>query len=241
MPRTIKAVFFDIDDTLYDTSMFAERARRAAVEAMIDMGLEADADALYHELMEVIHEFSPNYQHHFDKLLLRLPPGALVGLNPALVIAAGVVAYHETKVRQLAPFDGVMTVMEALARTSLTRGIITHGTTIKQAEKIIRLGIYRHITPQAIFISDQIGISKPNVKIYQRALASVGLEPAEAVYVGDNPLTDIDPPNRIGMVTVRHRWPGKYAAVEGQTRPDFEITAFGQLMTVLRDGLGVPF
>ena len=236
---TLKAVFFDIDDTLYSTSAFAERARRCAIDAMIRVGLREDPEVLYRELLEVIHEFSPNYENHFDKLLLRIPPDAHAGVNPALIIAAGVVAYHETKFRELKPFNGVLDVMSALSRTDLVRGIITHGTTIKQAEKIVRLEIYPYLTPQALFISDQIGIAKPNIKIYQRALDSLQILPSEALYVGDNPLTDIDPPNEIGMITVRHRWPGKYATVEGKTKPDFEIKAFPEMLEILKN-LGVP-
>lgn len=235
---TVRAIFFDIDDTLYSTSAFGELARRSAVEAMIEVGVKMDPEALYQELQEVIHEFSPNYENHFDKLLLRIPPEAVADVNPALIVAAGMVAYHETKFRELRPFDGVLEVMQALAGTDLIRGIITHGTTIKQAEKIVRLRLYPYLTPDALFISDQIGIAKPNIKLYQRALESVGIVPPEAVYVGDNPHMDIDPPNEIGMITIRHRWPGKYADIEGRTAPDFEIRTFPELRKILVEDLG---
>ena len=237
--KRLRAIFFDIDDTLYATSTFAKRARRAAIEAMIQLGLQGDADALYQELTEVIHEFSANFGHHFDKLLLRLPPSTYAGVNPALIIATGVVAYHETKFRELAPFPGVVDLMKALRSSGLIRGVITHGATIKQAEKIIRLKIHTYLTPEAIFISDQIGVAKPNVKIYQRALEAMNVAPHESMYVGDNPVTDVDPPNALGMLTVRFRWPGKYGHMEGETSPDFEITAFDQLFSILRNDLGV--
>ena len=69
----LKAIFFDIDDTLYTTSEFAEMAREKALEAMIAAGLRVKKETLMLELREIVSEFSSNYDRHFDKLLLRVP------------------------------------------------------------------------------------------------------------------------------------------------------------------------
>ncbi len=240
MARTISAVFFDIDDTLFSTSEFAAAARRNAVDAMMRYGLRMPREVLLRELEEVISEFSSNYEHHFDKLLVRLPRRAFEGVNPAILSAAAIVAYHDTKFRQLAPYEGVIEALEVLARTDLIRGVITSGLQIKQSEKLIRLGVYPYLTPGAIFISDQIGIGKPNPKIYQKACEALNIPPPEAVYVGDNPVTDIDPANKIGMITVRMRGPGKHANVEGATAATHEIQNLRDLVAILRDEYGVP-
>ncbi len=128
--------------------------------------------------------------------------------------------------------------MEILA-SALVRGIITAGLTVKQAEKIVRLRISDYLSPNAIFISDQIGISKPNVKLYLRACADTGVEPANSMYIGDNPRFDIDPPNSIGMITIRNRRSGKFFDKEGDTKPDFEINSFWDLLAVLREKFDV--
>jgi putative hydrolase of the HAD superfamily len=234
----LKAVFFDIDDTLYSTTEFAEKARRGAVQAMLARGLRLPFEHVLRELTEVIAEFSSNYEHHFDKLLLRLPRRATDGVNPAILVAAGVQAYHDAKFRQLRPYPDVPPVLRRLATTDLVRGIITAGLEVKQADKLLRLGLYEHFTPTAIFISDQIGISKPNVKLFQRACDELGLKPRESMYVGDHPTHDIDPANELGLVTVRVRR-GKHAGERGRTRPRYELRNFKELLTVLRKELNV--
>jgi putative hydrolase of the HAD superfamily len=232
--RKLSAIFFDIDDTLYSTSEFARRARANSIDAMIAAGLRLDRETLAADLDEVIAEFSSNYGNHFDKLLLRVPPESVEGLNPAILVASAIVAYHETKARELAPYPDAVELLKDLAQTGLVVGIITAGPTIKQAEKIVRLKIGRYLTSNAIFISDQIGISKPNPKLYLRACQAVRVKPAEAMYVGDNPPNDIDPPKSIGMIAVLNRRSGKYSALAPGTKPDYQISNLLELREILR-------
>jgi putative hydrolase of the HAD superfamily len=238
MSDKLDAIFFDIDDTLFSTSVFAEKARRNAIDAMINTGLRASREECIRELQEVIVEFTSNHDQHFDKLIARLPEEASAGMNPAIIVAAGVVAYHETKYRELKVYDDVYEVLKALAETSIIRGVISAGLTLKQAEKLVRLHIYEYLTPSAIFFTDQIGTGKPNPKLYERCLQSLGLQASRCIYVGDNPTNDIDPCNRVGMITVRNRRSGRHSRVQGQTEPDYEVRDFYELRTILRERFG---
>ncbi len=238
-PAGLDAIFFDIDDTLFSTSVFAEKARRSAVEAMIQTGLQGDKDRILKELGEVVEEFSSNYGQHFDKLLLRLPPESLANHNPALLVASGMVAYHDTKFREFKVYDDVYEVLKGLADLNLIRGIISAGLRVKQAEKIIRLHIHEFLTPGAIFITDQVGISKPNPKLYQHVLESLDLRPERTMYVGDHPENDVDPCNSLGMITVWNRRSGRHSRTKGKSKPDYEIRDFYDLRSILREDFGL--
>jgi putative hydrolase of the HAD superfamily len=236
----LAAILFDIDDTLYSTTEFAASARRNAVRAMIDAGLDLPEDVLLKELDEVLAEFSSNYEHHFDKLLQRLRPSSLSRVNPALIVAAGVAAYHDTKFRELKPFDDVIPLLRDLKEAGLRVGIITHGWTVKQAEKLVRLKLVQYLDPKAVFISDQIGISKPNPKLYLTALRDLALEPARAMYVGDSPEHDIAPPHSIGMITVWATRAAKRTLGGTGIVPDHTVANFGELRRILREHYDVP-
>lgn len=238
MPQ-LKAILFDIDDTLFSTTEFARKARANAVAAMVKAGLDLPEEVVLRELEEVLAEFSSNYEHHFDKLLMRLRPPSLSRVNPALIVAAGVVAYHDTKFRELYPFEDVLPFFAALRQAHLRLGILTHGWTVKQAEKLVRLGLVPYLEPTAVFISDQIGISKPNPKLWSLALADMRLVASEAMYVGDSPEHDIAPPQSLGMATV---WSARAARRTPQAAgivPDHSVQNFRELAAILRERYGI--
>jgi len=237
----IKTVLFDVDDTLFSTTAFAGRARRNAVRAMIAAGLEVEEERAAQELSEVLAEFSSNYEHHYDRLLQRLGKDTFAGKNPALIVAAGVVAYHDTKFRELEPFGDARPLLTSLQAAGIQTGVITHGWTTKQSEKLVRLGLVPYLDPAAIFITDQIGISKPNPKLYARALEELGRKPDEVIYVGDSPRHDIAPPQSIGMVAVWVRRAAKRDLEGTDIVPDHVVDDLEGLRTILREvyGLGV--
>jgi putative hydrolase of the HAD superfamily len=240
MAERLRAILFDLDDTLFSTSDFAERARRNAIRTMIAHGLRMDEDEAFRELNEVIAEFSSNYPNHFDKFLNRLPrERCWPGINPALLIAAGVIGYHETKSLELRPFDDVPRLLRRLIRTPLILGVVTAGLQIKQCEKLIRLGLWRYFRSDAIFVSEQIGIGKPNPKLWTTACAALELDPREVMYIGDNPTQDIDPCNGLGMVTVRSRRVTRHKDASGKTAPRHEITSFDELGPILAREYGI--
>jgi len=233
MAPKLKAVLFDIDDTLFSTTEFSSGARRDAVEAMRRHGLRIPADELLRELNEAIAEFGSNFEHHFEKLLLRLPRERVKGVNWSLAIAAAIVAYHDAKFTRLKPFDDVLPALERLSRSDLLLGVVTDGLEMKQAEKLIRLRVASYFPPRAIFISDRIGISKPNPKLFQKACEALEVPPGQALYVGDHPVKDIDGSNGAGMISVLVNRQGRHAGVTGATKPAHTVQDFGGLLKLI--------
>ncbi len=234
-------VLFDIDDTLYSTTAFSSDARRNAILAMIHQGLDVTEEEGVRELTEVVSEFTSNYDEHLDRLLDRLGPVKWAGRNPAVLIAAGVVAYHQTKERQLRPLPDAVVLLRQLHQARVRTGILSAGLRVKQAEKLVRLGVLPWLDPGAIFFSDQMGVSKPNPKIYVKALEALKVPPTRAMYVGDRPETDVAPPRSIGMRTVHYRGAhGRYSAHPGSPPADHEVELLTDLKPILRDQYGLP-
>ena len=231
--KRLRALFFDIDDTVYSSTDFAAGARRQAVQAMVRAGLRLDADALLAELDEVIQEFGSNDGRHFDRLLRRLPPEAIPPDGGPFIVGAGVIAYHQCKFNSFSPFEDALEAMRRLREKGLRLGIISAGVHVKQVEKIIRLGLLAFVNYEHVFITEAVGIAKSNPKLYVRACRSVGAPPRECGYVGDNPAIDVDVPSRLGMHTFISRRGGKYENAPGSSAPEHVIHNFWDLLDIV--------
>jgi len=237
----LDVVLFDIDDTLYSTTAFAVDARRNAVAAMVREGLRVTEEEGVKELAEVVAEFASNYDEHLDRLLDRLGPSRWGGRNPAVLIAAGVVAYHQTKEKELRPLPDALALLDALHAAHVRAGIISAGLRVKQAEKLVRLGVLSRLDPSAIFFSDQMGVSKPNPKIYAKACEALRVAPARAMYVGDRPETDVAPALAAGLRTVHYRGAhGRHADRRATPPAHHEVERLTDLLPILRETYGLP-
>ena len=220
MPEPLlDAILFDIDDTLYSSTAFTDLARERAVEAMTAAGLRASPERLHGVLRDIIAEYRSNYPYQFDELLSRMPRESYEPVNSAVIVAAGVAAYHDTKFRELRPYKDVAAVLRELNGRGATLGVVTSGVPTKQAEKLLRLGLLDLFEREWIFIPEQMNLTKQDPRLWQEVCR----------------LVHVKPPKEAGIVTVLVRRGGKYASVEGRMKPQHEIEDFNGLEELLRD------
>lgn len=199
---SVQYIFFDIDDTLFPTTEFAEMARRNAVRAMIENGLEAEPEEVYAEIRRILKKKGSNYEMLFDDICRRFK----VKQSPARVVAAAVAAYHNTK-SSILPYPEVPSVLLELKQRGYKLYCATNGNAKKQWDKLIRMGIALYFDD--VFVSDEVGVRKGEM-FFKKVLKKVGAKPEECVMIGDREEMDVVAPKAMGVRAVRIRR-GKYA------------------------------
>lgn len=190
----IKSVVFDLDDTLYNSTALSESARRAALKAMINEGLDIDFKKGYEDLIRIVKRYGSNYSEHFNRFLEEK-----LGYVDYKFLASGVIAYHNTKFAYIRPFDDTVPTLIELVKRKKKLGIVTNGVSVKQWEKILRLGLEHFF--EFVIISSEVKYEKPSPKIYEIALERLNLSPTEVLMV-DNKIEDLKGAKNVGMKTV---------------------------------------
>lgn len=177
-PNDDRVVFFDVDDTLLDTSTFAETARKAAIELMVDNGLPLDKDEAYGVLKTIIRQKGSNYGKHFNILT-----EVVLGHEDPMLVALGMITYHNVKIALLRPFAETIDTLIYLKIQGYRLGVISNGITIKQWEKLVRLNVYSFF--DEVITSEEVGAKKPDKLIYDVALRKMNGDPEKSIMIGN--------------------------------------------------------
>ena len=98
------------------------------------------------------------------------------------------------------PFEDTYSVLDAVRKNYKT-GILTNGFKVLQRQKINKYHLADHV--DFTLVSEEAGYHKPDPEIFKQALnlADCAL-PAETLYVGDNPVTDIQGALNAGITPI---------------------------------------
>ena len=119
----------------------------------------------------------------------------------------------------------------ALVSSRARAGVISNGREDRQLDKLRSLGIYEWVAPEAVFISDVMGLAKPDPALFRLACSRLHVSPERSVYVGDSLALDVGGSNAAGMTSVWFN--RRYPAHTGEPVPDWTVTSETDLLDLL--------
>jgi putative hydrolase of the HAD superfamily len=132
-----------------------------------------------------------------------------------------------TDLANYALFDDVRPVLRVLGGSGTTLGIVSNFE-VWLEELLGVLGVRDAFGVRVI--SGEVGMEKPDPRIYALALERAGVRAQDAAFVGDNPVFDVHPPAALGMFPVLIDRRGRHSAFDG---PGVRITDMAALPAAL--------
>lgn len=241
----LKAILFDLDDTLIDWSRFTDGWDK----------MEANHLQNVCRYLTSLHPL-PDTRVYIEEYVRRTRDAWVEGRNslraPHLgrllvdtAVAVGVPvdkidmqacldAYAWKSVNNTRLFPEVIEMLTHFQQQGLMLGIITnsfHPMSLRDQE-LRDYGILEFFPDCRITAADA-GYLKPHPEIFDFALKKLGISADEAVYVGDNPVADIAGAQGAGLMAVLRRKIDRLPATSGLVIPDASIASLTELPDVL--------
>ena len=221
----IKAVIFDIDNTLTDFMKMKRTAVDAAVEGMMDAGLPGAKDDLVKEVFDVYWKEGIEDQKIFDKILK-----AKLGRIDYKILAGGILAYRRSKNGTMTLYPRVNQTLIELMQLGIKRTVISDAPKMEVWLRIVSLGLHHYFDD--IITSEDFGVKKPDPKPYRRALEVLGTKPDETLMVGDWPDRDIKGAKGVGMRTAWAKYGDTFGTKDSDA--DFVLNDIYEVVGIVR-------
>ncbi len=204
--RELDTVLFDLDDTLHDdTAAYQTAAQRVAADVAAERGIDAarlfaayvaEANGFWKKLTSehlttAIHD--TRTQLWYDALVA-------AGIDDRALARVCADCYNAYRADVLELSPGALDLLLALRARGCRIGIVSNGFAATHHDKIDRLALRAHI--DGLFLADEMGMVKPDPRVFAHACAVLGSVPSRTAMVGDRYDRDITGAHEAGLFTV---------------------------------------
>lgn len=197
--RVIRAIVFDLDNTLTDFMRMKEAAIVAAIDGMIDAGFRLSRTELRERVDSIYREQGLEFQRVFDELLQRE-----FGEVDPKILASGIVAYRRARESALVLYPHAHMTLLELAKRGIRLGVVSDAPRLQVWMRLCALGL-QHVF-DAVVTFDDTGERKPAPAPFREVLRRLGTEAHEALMISDWAERDVVGAKSLGMKTVFARY-----------------------------------
>ncbi len=192
--KQIKAIIFDLDNTLLDR----DKTFRRFSELLVDKCFSDLSMSEKNRYIEIIRVLDNDGYKKKSEMFAELLEMLVWKQKPPLSELMDFYNVHYVESAVL--MDHALDLLDYCKLNKFKLGLITNGMNHIQYGKVDRLGIreYFHV----IVVSEEAGVKKPDERIFRMALERLGLRPDEAVFVGDHPRNDVWGAGQAGMEAI---------------------------------------
>ena len=220
----IRAVIFDLDNTLVDFMKMKRRAIEEAIPAMIDAGLELSVEESNKVIDEIYREQGIEYQQVFDAFLQRV-----LKKVDYKILSAGIVAYRRAREAALIPYPHVYSTLNKLLKLGIKMGILSDAP-VKEAWLRLAYLNFHHIVDAVVTFEDT-GQRKPHSAPFLAILEKLNVKAEEAIMVGDWAERDIIGAANVGMKTAFARYGDTFDTKSHNA--DYELNDVNELIDIV--------
>jgi len=211
----IKAVIFDLDNTLLDFISMKESAVTSAVHAMIEAGLDLDEKSSYERIITLYQETGWENQQIFD-IFLKEKTGEVDNKY----LAAAIVSYRRAREATLRLYPDVQRTLNVLTKMGLKLAVVSDAPSREAWMRIYYLNL--HHVFDLVLTFDDVGERKPSPKGFEMALEKLGIKTDEALMIGDWPERDVVGASKLGIKTIYAKYGDTFGTVESGADWDVE-------------------
>ncbi len=225
---------FDLDGTLVDSHTRPALLRALCIEIAPSLGLDGENLAAAHD--EAWDAYWPDIQDDWwegrisnadmTRETWRRALASVGVAADAAELDRLVTRDHEAARRSHQRFPDVLDALAAVADAGFRLALVTNGGGDLQREKLRDIGIEDAF--EVIVVSGEVGVAKPDPRIFERALESLGVTADRAAHVGDTLSSDIEGAIAAGVRPVWLNRKGESSDYRG-----LEIRSLGDLRSIL--------